>query len=82
MTAQSDTDSKKVFDGLITRTELALQMRCTDRTIIRYERAGMPFIAMGKFRLYMPEAVRNWILSHQIQPNRPRRGRPSKALAA
>lgn len=79
MTAQPDTGSTKVFDGLINRTELAQQMRCTDRTIIRYERAGMPFIAVGKFRLYKPEAVRNWVLSHQVQPSVRRRGRPSKA---
>ncbi len=81
MTPQPETNIQKVLDGLIDRAELARQMRCTDRTIIRYERAGMPFIAVGKFRFYKPEDIRAWVMSHEHRPQTPQRGRPRKLAA-
>ncbi len=39
-----------VLAGLLTRPQLAEQLRCGDRTIIRRERAGMPFISIGMTR--------------------------------
>lgn len=74
--------TQNVLDGFLQRQEIGAQLRCTDRTIIRYERAGMPFIAFGKLRLYDPVKVRAWLMSHASEHNAPSRGRPSKKAAA
>jgi hypothetical protein len=71
-----------VLAGLVTREELAEQFRCSKRTIIRYERAGMPFIAFGKTRLYDPPRVRDWVLSQERGHTAPKRGRPAGRKAA
>ena len=71
-----------VFEGLLKRAVLAQQMQRSERTIIRYERAGMPFIAVGMARLYDPEKVRAWILGHERGHDAPKRGRPAKRVAA
>ena len=71
-----------VFEGLLKRTALAQQMQRSERTIIRYERAGMPFIAVGMARLYDPGKVRAWILGHERGHDTPKRGRPAKRVAA
>jgi hypothetical protein len=68
-----------VLAGLITRPELAKQLRCGERTVIRRERAGMPFIAVGMARLYDPARVRDWLMSQERCQDAPRRGRPRKA---
>ena len=66
-----------VIGGLLERRELAAALNRSERTIVRYERQGMPFIKLGSRRLYEPEKVRNWILGHEQVPLAPRRGRPS-----
>lgn len=76
------SDNVEIFAGTIPRKDLAKAMKCTERTIIRYERAGMPFIAVGNRRLYRLAAVRDWILSHERRPQQPQRGRPRKFAAA
>ncbi len=73
---------QSVFAGLLTRAQLAADMGKTERTIIRYERAGMPFIAVGMIRLYDPAKVRAWILSHSHEHSTPKRGRPAGRRAA
>ena len=70
-----------VLAGLLTRTELALQLRRSERTVIRWERAGMPFIAIGMARLYEPSSVREWLMSHERRQDAPKRGRPVKRAA-
>lgn len=70
-----------VLDGLITRKDLAAEWRCTERTIIRRERAGMPFIKLGMMRFYDPAKVRAWVLSHESRHDAPKRGRPAKRAA-
>lgn len=71
-----------VLSGLLNRAALRLQLQIkSDRTIIRYERAGMPFIAVGAMRLYEAARVRDWLLTHERNHAAPRRGRPSKKAA-
>ncbi len=68
-----------VFAGLFDRAGLAAHLKRSERTIIRFERAGMPYVAVGRLRLYDPLKVRGWLLSHEHKHETPRRGRPSKA---
>ena len=65
-----------------TREQLAEQLDCSERTIIRYERAGMPFIAFGMIRRYNPPSVREWMLSKERGHTVPKRGRPAGRKAA
>ncbi len=82
-TAKPDaTRQPDLLAGLLTRREVAAQFRRTERTIIRFERAGMPFIALGMTRLYDPVRVREWLMSHERRHDAPRRGRPAKKVAA
>jgi phage terminase Nu1 subunit (DNA packaging protein) len=74
--------AESVLAGLLQRQHLADVFRVSTRTIIRWERAGMPFIAMGMIRLYDPAKVRAWLLSHEHQHNAPKRGRPAGKRAA
>jgi hypothetical protein len=67
-----------VLAGLVTRQELAEQFDCSKRTIIRYERAGMPYIAFGMIRLYNPPDVREWVIAQQRGHAVPKRGRPAR----
>jgi hypothetical protein len=71
-----------VLAGLLTREQLAEQLNCSERTIIRYERAGMPFIAFGMLRRYHPPSVREWVLSKERGHAVPKRGRPAGRKAA
>lgn len=82
---QTDADTAtavaSITAGLITRKDLATEWRCTERTIIRRERAGMPFIKLGMMRFYDPGKVRAWVLSHESRHDAPKRGRPAKRAA-
>ena len=71
-----------VLEGLLTREQLAQQLACSERTVIRYERAGMPFIAFGMIRRYDPPRVREWVLSQERGHAAPKRGRPPGRKAA
>ncbi len=51
--------------GLFTRSQLAINLDCSERTILRREHAGMPVIRLGMMRLYNPVAVREWLLTHE-----------------
>ena len=72
------TPAETLLAGLLNRKRLALELSRSERTIIRYERAGMPFIKLGMQRLYDPARVRAWILSLERSPAAPVRGRPAK----
>jgi hypothetical protein len=74
--------AEEVLAGLLTRAQLAEQLDCSERTIIRYERAGMPFIAFGMIRRYNPPSVREWMLSKERGHAVPKRGRPAGWKAA
>jgi hypothetical protein len=71
-----------VLAGLLKRRELAEQLGCGERTIIRRERQGMPFISLGMLRLYDPLKVRAWLVAHERGHDAPKRGRPAKRVAA
>ena len=82
MEPQTNTTAATIMAGLLTRRETARDLRCSDRTIIRYEHAGMPVIRIGMLRLYDAKAVRDWLLTHQSRRDEPRRGRPTTKRAA
>lgn len=75
-------DAEAILAGLLTREQLAAELRCSARTVIRYERAGMPFIRLGIMRLYDASKVREWVLNHEHRPQAPRVGRPAGKRAA
>jgi phage terminase Nu1 subunit (DNA packaging protein) len=81
-TAPSPSNVEALFAGLFNRQQLADAFSISTRTVIRWERAGMPFIAMGMIRLYDPAKVRAWVMSHERQHNAPKRGRPAGKRAA
>lgn len=68
--------------GLLNRKQLGAELRCSDRTIIRRERAGMPFIRLGALRLYDPAHIREWLMLHEQHHETPKRGRPAVKRAA
>jgi hypothetical protein len=76
----SDTQSgDNVLDGVVDRPELARQLRCSARTIIRYEDAGLPVLRIGKRRFYDVDKVRAWVLNGGIRPASRRPGRRAAA---
>ncbi len=68
-----DTPSEAVLAGLVDRAELARQLGCSTRTIIRHEQAGLPVLRIGIKRLYEVQRVRGWLLNGGVRPSR--RGR-------
>jgi len=76
-----------VVSGLLSRPQLATDLKCNDRTIIRYEEQGLPVIRLGALRFYDPAAVLAWMRSNDrgghvpVRPG-PKPGRPRKVAAA
>jgi hypothetical protein len=67
----------QILDGLIGLDELKNQLEIKSRQTIHSMLArGLPSIKLGKRRLFLIEDVRAWILSHQVnlEPRKP--GRP------
>jgi hypothetical protein len=79
MEPQTAASLPSVTGGLYNRAQLAGELGCSERTIIRRERAGMPVIRVGITRLYDPASVREWIMTFEHRHNAPKRGRPSNA---
>ena len=73
-----DNPAASIIGGLIARKQLAAELHCSERTVIRHERAGMPYIKLGALRLYDPAKVRAWVLDHEHRPSAPKRARPAK----
>jgi hypothetical protein len=67
--------------GFATRPQLAADLHCSERTIIRREHQGMPVIKLGMLRLYNPQAVREWLMTHERRHDVPKRGRPTSKAA-
>ena len=79
MQPQTETTAASVIAGLLTRDQLAFQFGRSERTVIRWEHAGLPVIKLGMTRLYDPTKVREWLLTHERQHGTtPKRGRPAK----
>ena len=72
------SDVQGVLAGLLTRERLAAELGCHQRTVIRREREGLPFLKIGATRLYDPAKVRAWIEAQECRPAMPKRGRPAR----
>ncbi len=81
MEPTTEPNAVSVLAGLLSSENLALQFGKSTRTVIRWERQGMPVIKLGMTRLYDPVAVRAWLLTHEYRHDIPKRGRPSKHAA-
>ena len=82
METQTEQTAASITAGLATRQQLATDLHCSERTIIRREHQGMPVIKLGMLRLYNPAAVRGWLLTHERRHDAPKRGRPATKHAA
>lgn len=82
MQDHSTPTSDSVTAGLLSRDRIAADLRRSERTVVRYEHAGMPVIKIGMLRLYDPATVRAWLMTHEHRHDVPKRGRPTKARAA
>jgi hypothetical protein len=77
----TEPTAASIMAGLLTRSQAAADLGCSERTLIRRERAGMPVIKLGMLRLYNPDTVRAWLLTHEQRHDVPRRGRPTSRAA-
>ena len=71
-----------VVAGLLTRDQLAKQLGRSERTVIRWEHAGLPVIKLGMTRLYDPAKARDWLMTYERRHDVPKRGRPPSKVAA
>jgi hypothetical protein len=81
-TTTEQPPATSITAGLVTREQLAADLRCSERTIIRREHQGMPVIKLGMTRLYDPASVRAWLMTHERRRELPKRGRPITRNAA
>ncbi|MBF0680828.1 MAG: helix-turn-helix domain-containing protein [Devosia sp.] len=65
-----------LLDDYLTRSELARELKVTERTIIRYQNQpnGLPRTKMGGRTLYRRDSVLAWLQVNEQRPN-PRRNR-------
>lgn len=57
-----------LFHGLLTRRMLADGLGVSARTIMRYERQGLPVIRRGYMRFYDPVKVNAWLAGNFPSP--------------
>jgi phage terminase Nu1 subunit (DNA packaging protein) len=72
-----DDATPSVIASLLNRGQLAAQLGRSERTVIRWEHAGLPVIKLGATRLYDPVKARAWLLTHERRHDEPKRGRPA-----
>ncbi len=65
------TDTGSLLDGYLTRAQLADELRCSERTIARYEQArdGLPYMIVAGRRFYQIETVKLWMQGRVVHPN-------------
>jgi hypothetical protein len=65
-----------LLDEYRNRAELAHELRCSERTIWRYENLpdGLPSVLIAGRKFYRIEAVRDWLGKRERRPH-PRRGK-------
>jgi hypothetical protein len=82
--ASSETPPARptVLDGFLSRKQLAADVNRDMRTILRWEKQGLPVIQRGNLRLYDREQVRAWLRRELPIPEPRGRGRPPKGRAA
>ena len=74
--SRTSTAPAGILSGLCPRKETAAAFGVVERTVIRWEAAGLPVIKLGKQRLHKVESVRAWLLareasagSERVKPN-------------
>lgn len=73
-------ESSPLLAGFLSEEEMKRQFNdCSNRTLRRYEDAGLPVIVIRGLRLYPIDKARAWLLSHLRKREAPQRGRPRKA---
>jgi hypothetical protein len=77
--AQADSTPQVKPFGFQTRRKTAEDFQVSERTIIRWERSGLPVTCIGHLRLHDPVAVGEWLRAHTRTHRTPQRGRPKKA---
>ncbi len=65
------TDTGSLLSGYLTRSELAHELRCSERTIARYEQKtnGLPYMIVAGRRFYEIQTVRDWLRERTVHPN-------------
>lgn len=60
-----------ILEDFIDRATLAAQLRCSEKTIARYEAVpdGLPSVMIGARKFYRVQAVRDWITKRERKPN-------------
>ena len=60
-----------ILEDCIDRVTLAAELRCSERTIARYEQLpdGLPHLSIGGRKLYRISAVKEWIARRERRPN-------------
>jgi hypothetical protein len=69
----------ELFRGQLDDSLILAAFDISRATLERYVAAGLPCYRIGRRRLFDVEAIRHWMLSHQVKNSPPRpRGRPRK----
>ena len=60
-----------ILDGWCDRRVLAAQLKCSPRTVARYEKEpnGLPSQMLAGRKLYNLETVKAWLLARERTPN-------------
>lgn len=67
-------ESTDLLAGYVDRPTLARQLRCTERTLHRYENQpdGLPSLTIGGRKFYRVQAVMDWLAKRERKPNQRR----------
>lgn len=68
-------------DELVPNEALAQEWDCTERTLNRYDKRGLPFVMVGGRKFRPLNAARDW-LAGNIKRLNPKRGAAKNATAA
>jgi hypothetical protein len=61
----SRNDEPSVLEGCLNRQELAAELGVSERTVVRYEHAGLPVVRRGRQRFYWKDKTRAWLRGEQ-----------------
>jgi Helix-turn-helix domain len=66
-----------VLEGYVGLADLARELRVCAHTIGRYTREpdGLPYLKVGKRKLFARDAVAEWLKRREVRPNPTRRAR-------
>lgn len=65
-----------ILDDLVDPKTLAEKLRCSTRTLMRYEHLpdGLPSLLIGGRKFYRVSSVMRWLEARERHPNQTRRG--------